>query len=67
MNPKHDYRSQAANKILGDEDEGDPEEEDPGKTLLESLDETEFPVAEHPEPEDFENYRRSKTPYEDGE
>ena len=67
MKPKQDYRKQAADKILEDEDEGGPEGEEQGKTLMETLDETEFPVAEHPEPEDFENYRRSKTKYEDGE
>jgi hypothetical protein len=65
MKPNQDYRSQAANKIL--DDEGGDEAEDPQKTLMETLDETEFPVAEHGEPEDIENYLRGKTRYEEGE
>ena len=64
MKPKQDYRSQAADKLLEDDE---PEAGNPQKTLMESLDETEFAVAEHPEPEDIENYLRGKTRYEEGE
>jgi hypothetical protein len=68
MKPNQDYRGQAAKKILEDEggDDGD-EGEDHQKTLLESLDETEFPVTEHGEPEEIEHYLRGKTRYEEGE
>lgn len=48
----------------GEESEG---EENPRAKAARKILDTEFQVAEMTEPEDINNYIRSRTPYEDGE